>query len=206
MTDNSQTFTALDLFQITDKTQFWSIFATTSVVTYVLAAVGLLSIYRKDLVDWLRTRIAVRFQTHDAPPGLGKTTFLEREKKQRHKENLGRMQRARSRRTPLRRSTFRDSTAAVTNTGESLAGPHQNPVKSRQSQATVISQALWRSEDELSPPDLQRPRASSLFSRGSTASPASQATGPSRTSGGPRIEAYSPARFTARLPVELRNL
>lgn len=47
LTDSLQTIVALDPFEVTDRAVFWNIFAITSAVTYVLAAMGLLTIYRK---------------------------------------------------------------------------------------------------------------------------------------------------------------
>lgn len=45
---------ALDPFQTSDKSKFWSIFGTTAAVTYLAAAAGLLAIYRKGILDVFR--------------------------------------------------------------------------------------------------------------------------------------------------------
>lgn len=46
---------ALDLFQASDKSQFWHIFAGMCAATYALATLGLVAIYRKSSLDLVRS-------------------------------------------------------------------------------------------------------------------------------------------------------
>lgn len=198
---------ALDLFQVTDKSQFWNVFGTASAVTYILAAMGLLAIYRKGLLDWLRVGIQAIFGTHVAPPGLRKTTFLERERKQRLKENIGWMQRARSRRAPVRRSTFNDSLPGVKPGRESLAARGQHLKEPRHSQATAISQALWLSDEDIKQLEPRVLDTSSRFKgRDTVSSPTVQVTGPPEIKRASRQDTGPPSSFTTGLAEELRNL
>lgn len=195
---------ALDLFKETEKTEFWNIFATTSVVTYILAAIGLSAIYRKGLLDLWRGWTQALFWTQDAPSGHGKTTFLERKKKQRHKENIGWMQRARDRPAPIRRSTIPNITRNETR--ESHTAPTKHPGRSRHSQATIVNQALWGSEEEASQIEAQLHGTSTLSNR-RNASPIIQAGNRlPQANGGSRRDIHSLANFTTGLAEELRNL
>jgi hypothetical protein len=48
-----QTFMALDMFQVNDTVQFWNVLSGTSGVTYLLAVIALLAIYRVDVMGAL---------------------------------------------------------------------------------------------------------------------------------------------------------
>lgn len=198
---------ALDLFQVTDKTDFWDIFATTSAVTYILAAFGLFAIYRKGLLDLLRAWSQVLFWTQEAPYSRGKETFFEREKRQRHRENLGWMQRATYRRAPLRRMAVPIITS--TETGQGHTARALDPERPRHSQATFITQALWRSDEEVGHMEAHLQEPSTLSSR-SNASPVIQTTGsPKANVGlkpGQNSDMHNLTNFTTGLAKELRNI
>ena len=201
--DNIQTFMALDLFEVTDRREFWKVFVTASAVTYTLAAIGLFAIYRKGLFDLLRAWAQALFWTQGSLSSRGQTTFVERERKQRQKEDIGWMQRARHRRTPLRRPIIANSNKTETGEGHTARG--QYPEGSRQSQATFINQRLWRSEEEASHIEARLHESPTLSSR-RNASPDIQVTGSPIATGGSRTGIHAMPNFTTELAKELRNL
>lgn len=46
---------ALDLFQTSNLSKFWGVLGATAAITYIAAGVGLLTIYRKGVIDIMHT-------------------------------------------------------------------------------------------------------------------------------------------------------
>lgn len=64
---------ALDLFQTSDKSEFWGVFGATAAVTYVAAAVGLATIYRKGVIDILHPLVQKTARKKTESDGRGST-------------------------------------------------------------------------------------------------------------------------------------
>lgn len=197
----------VDIFGKVDQTQFWAIFGTASAVTYILAAIGLLAIYRKGFWDWLRSGTQILARDHESPRRLRKPSrFLEREKKQRLKDTLGSMQKARTGRKPTRRSTFQNVITGI-KTDENVTAWERPSKNQRESKATVLSQPLWLPEEGESYAEAERfrPSGSSSSPNLSSPSPQLQRTQFSQVDT-PRQDRMSSIKFTMDIPSQLRNL
>lgn len=175
---------------------------------------GLLAIYRKGLLDWLRagTRALPLARDDEGQHRPRKPSrFLERERRQRLKEAIGSMQRARSGRKPARRSTFQNFVIARIKTDESLAARARArprpPKDQRESQATVLTQPLWLPSEEDLPEPERHGASNPLSSPGpDSPSPAVHPQAPQSTRHAPRQDHRGSIKFTMDIPPQLRNL